>query len=89
MSQQKDKSKPPKKHNFCNNKQNNKDPKPSQSAISLKCDKRSKQKGKKTERHCNFCGKDNHDEYKCFKKYGNLGSSNEEAPHQHRFVFKI
>ena len=41
--------------------------KPSQSAP-LKNDKGSKQKGKKTERHCNFCGKYNHDEFKCFKK---------------------
>ena len=29
LSQQKEKSKPPKKQNFCNNKQNNKGPKPS------------------------------------------------------------
>ena len=51
---------------------NNKGPKPSQSAPSLKNDKGSKQKGKKTERHCNFCGKDNHDESKCFKKMAAL-----------------
>ena len=72
LSQQKEKSKPPKKHNFCNNKQNNKGPKPSQSAPSLKIDKGSKQKGKKTEHHCNFCGKDNDDESKCFKKMAAL-----------------
>ena len=36
LSQQKEKSKPPKKHNFHNNKQNNKGPKPSQSAPSSK-----------------------------------------------------
>ena len=29
LSQQEEKSKPPKKHNFCNNKQNNKGPKTS------------------------------------------------------------
>ena len=64
----KKKSKPLKKQNFCNNKQNNKGPKPSQLAPPLKTDKGSNQKGKNTERHCNFCGKDNHDESKCFKK---------------------
>ena len=72
MSQQKEKSKPPKKHNFRNNKPNNKGPKPFQSAPSLKNDKGSKQKGKKTERHYNFYGKDNHDESKCFKKMETL-----------------
>ena len=72
LSQQKENSKPPKKQNFCNNKPNNKCPKPSQSAPSLKNDKRSKKKGKKTEHHCNFCGKVNHDEYKCFKKMASL-----------------
>ena len=68
----KKKSKSPKKHNFCNNKPNNKGPKPFQSAPSLKNDKGSKPKGKKTEHHCNFCGKDNHDESKCFKKMAAL-----------------
>ena len=57
LSQQKEKSKPPKKQNFRNNKPNNKGPKPSQSAPSLKRDKGSKPKEKKTERHCNFVGK--------------------------------
>ena len=47
-SQQKEKSKPPQKQKFCNNKPNNKGPKPSQSAPPLKNDKGSKQKGKKT-----------------------------------------
>ena len=61
LSQQKENSNPPKKQNFHNNK-SNKGPKPSQSAPSLKNDKGSKLKGKKTERHCNFCGKYNHDE---------------------------
>ena len=46
----------------------NKGCKPSQSAPSLKNDKGSKPKGKKTKCYCNFCGKDNHDESKCFKK---------------------
>ena len=39
LSQDKQKSKPPKKQSFRNNKQNNKSPKPSQSAPSLKNDK--------------------------------------------------
>ena len=67
LSQQKENSKPPKKQNFCNNK-SNKGPKASQSAPSLKNDKGSKPKGKKIDRHCNYCRKDNHDESKCFKK---------------------
>ena len=94
MSQQKEKSKPPKKQNFHNNKQNNKGPKPSQLDPSLKNDKGSKQKGKKTERHCNFCGKYNHDESKCFKKMADLevamkkhhislDSSSESTSHGH------
>ena len=72
MSQQKEKSKSPKKQNFRTNKPNNKGPKPSQSAASLKKDKGSKPKGKNTERHCNFYGKDNHDKSKCFKKMAAL-----------------
>ena len=71
LSQQKEKSKPPKKQNYRNNKKNNKGPKPSQSAP-LKNDKGSKPKGNKTEHHCDFCGKDNHDESKCFKKMATL-----------------
>ena len=105
MSQQKEKSKSPKKQNFRNNKPNNKGPKASQSAPYLKNDKGSKPKGNKTERHCNFCGKDNHDEPKCFKKMAALevamkkhhisidssseSNSHGHAPHQHRFVFRI
>ena len=42
LSQQKEKSKPPKKQNFHNNKPNNKGPKPSQLAPPLKNDKGSK-----------------------------------------------
>ena len=66
LSQQKEKFKPPKKQNFRNNKPN-KGPKPSQRAP-LKNEKGSKPKGKKTERHCNFCGKDNRDESKCSRR---------------------
>ena len=44
LSQHKEKSKPPKKQNFRNNKQNNKGPKPSQSAPSSKMTKDPSQK---------------------------------------------
>ena len=88
LSQQKEKSKPPKKQNFHNNKPN-KGPKPSQPAPSFKNDKGSNPKVKNTDRHCNYCGKDNHDESKCFKKMAALPSNNEEAPHQPRFLFRI
>ena len=50
----------------------NKGPKPSQLAPSLKNDKGSKPKGKNTKRRCNFCGKYNHDESKCFNKMASL-----------------
>ena len=53
LSQQKEKSKPPKKQFFCKNK-TKKGPKPSQSSPSLKNDKGSNQKGKNTECHCNY-----------------------------------
>ena len=82
LSQSKEKSKPTKKQNFRNNKQNNKGLKPSQSASSLKNDKGSKPKEKKTERHCNYCGKDNHDESKCFKKMAAL----EAAMKKHHII---
>ena len=71
LSQQKEKSNPPKKQNFHNNRPN-KSSKPSQSTPSLKNDKGSKPKGKKTECPFNYCGKDNHDESKCFKKMATL-----------------
>jgi hypothetical protein len=56
-----------KKQHPCNNKQN-KDPKPFQPAHTPNGDKGTKLKDKKTERHCNFCGKDGHLESKCLKK---------------------
>ena len=71
LSQQKERSKPLKKQNFHNNKPN-KGPKPSHSTHSLKNDKGSNPKGKKTKHYCNYCGKDNHDESKCFKKMATL-----------------
>ena len=51
-------------------------------------------KKERRERHCNFCGKDNHDESKCFKKmealeatvkkhHVNLDSSSESNSHGH------
>ena len=60
----------------------------------MKNDKGSKQKEKKTECHCNFCGKDNRDESKCFKKMAaleaamkkhhiSLDSSSESNSHGH------
>ena len=88
LSQQKEKSKPPKKQNFRNNKPN-KGPKPSQSTPYLKNDKGSKPKGKKTKCHCNFCGKDNHDESKCFNNMAALKVAMKKEPHQPRFIFRI
>ena len=93
MAQQKEKYKPPKKQNFHNNKPK-KGPKPSQLAHSFKNDKGDKPKGKKLERHCNYCEKYNHDEYKCFKKIAaleatmkkhhiNLDSSSKSTSHGH------
>ena len=46
LSQHKENSKPPKKQNFCNNKPNNEDPKPSQLAPFFKNDKRIQAKRK-------------------------------------------
>jgi hypothetical protein len=68
VSQQKDKPKYPKKqHPRYNNKQH-KGPKPTQTTSTPNGDKGEKYKNKKTDRHCNFCDKDGHDESKCFKK---------------------
>ena len=57
LPQQKEKSKPPKKHNFRNNKPNNKGLKPSQSDPSLKNDKGSKQKKRRLSVIAIFVGK--------------------------------
>ena len=57
LSQQKEKSKPPKKHNFRNNKPNNNGPKPSQSAPSSKNDKGSKPKERRLSVIAIFVGK--------------------------------
>jgi hypothetical protein len=72
VSQQKDKPKYPKKqHPRYNNKQH-KGPKPTQTTSSPTGDKGTKYKSKNTNRHCNFCDKDGHDESKCFKKMETL-----------------
>jgi hypothetical protein len=72
VSQQKDKPKYPKKqHPRYNNKQH-KGPKPTQTTSTPNGDKGEKYKNKKTDRHCNFCDKDGHDESKCFKKMAAL-----------------
>jgi hypothetical protein len=72
VAQQKDKPKYPKKqHHRYNNKQH-KGPKPSQTTSSPTGDKGAKYKSKNTNRHCNFCDKDGHDESKCFKKMAAL-----------------
>jgi hypothetical protein len=68
VAQQKDKPKYPKKqHPHYNNKQH-RGPKPTQTASTPTGDKGEKYKSKNTNRHCNFCDKDGHDESKCFKK---------------------
>jgi hypothetical protein len=68
FSQQKDKTKYPKKqHPRYNNKQH-KGTKLAQTTSAPAGDKGEKYKSKNTIRHCNFCDKDGHDESKCFKK---------------------
>jgi hypothetical protein len=72
VSQQKDKPKyPKKKHPLYNNKQHM-GPKPAQAASAPTSDKGEKYKSKNTNKHCNFCDKDGHDESKCFKKMAAL-----------------
>jgi hypothetical protein len=72
VSQNKDKHKyPKKKHPRYNNKQH-KGPKPPQTTSDPNGDKGEKYKNKNTDRHCNFCVKASHDEYKCFKKMAAL-----------------
>jgi hypothetical protein len=72
VSQQKDKPKYPKKqHPRYNNKQP-KGPKLAKIVSAPNGDKGSKYKSKNTNKHCNFCNKDGHDESKCFKKMAAL-----------------
>jgi hypothetical protein len=68
VSQQKDKSKNPKKQHPCHNNKQNKGPKPSQPASTPNGDKGEKSKNKKNDRHCNFCEKVGHVASNFFKK---------------------
>jgi hypothetical protein len=72
VSQQKDKPKYPKKQHPCYNNKQHKGPKPAQTTSAPTGDKGAKYKSKNTNRHCNFCDKDGHDESKCFKKMATL-----------------
>jgi hypothetical protein len=72
VSQQKDKPKYPKKQHPRYNNNQHKGPKPAQTSSSPSGDKGAKYKNNKTDRHCNFCDKDGHDEFKCFKKMASL-----------------
>jgi phosphopantetheinyl transferase (holo-ACP synthase) len=62
VSYHKDKPKYPKKQHPCYNNKQHKSPKPAQTTSSPNGDKGEKYKNKKTNRHCNFCDKDGHDE---------------------------
>jgi hypothetical protein len=72
VAQQKDKPKYPKKQHPCYNNKQYRGPKPAQIASAPNGDKGAKYKNKNTNRHCNFCDKDGHDESKCFKKMAAL-----------------
>jgi hypothetical protein len=72
VAQNKDKPKNPKKQRPLHNNKQKKGPKPTQIASAPNGDKGAKYKNKKTDRHCNFCGKYGHDESKCFKKMVDL-----------------
>jgi hypothetical protein len=72
VAQQKDKPKNPKKQHPCHNKKQYKGPKLTQTTFAPNGDKGAKYKNKKSDRHCNFCDKDGHDESKCFKKMATL-----------------
>jgi hypothetical protein len=69
---QKDKPKNPKKQHPHHNNKQYKGPKPTQTTFAPNGDKGAKYKNKNTNRHCNFCDKDGHDESKCFKKMAAL-----------------
>jgi hypothetical protein len=65
---QKDKPKNPKKQHPRHNNKQYKGPKPTHIASTPNGDKGEKYISKKTNKHCNFCDKDGHDESKFFKK---------------------
>jgi hypothetical protein len=79
VSQQKDKPKYPKKQHPCYKNKQHKVSKPAQTTLAPNGDKGEKYKNKNTDRHCNFCDKDGHDESKSFKKMAAL----EEAMKKH------
>jgi hypothetical protein len=58
--QQNDKSKNPKKQQPRHKNKQNKGPKPFPPTFAPNGDKGEKSKNKKTDKHCNFCGKDGH-----------------------------
>ena len=94
VAQKKDKPKyPKKKHPHYNSKQP-KGPKPAQTTSTPNGDKGSKYKSKNTNKYCNFCNKDGHDESRCFKKMAaleaamkkhniNIDSSSSSSSHGH------
>jgi len=69
VDRQKDKSKNPKKQNPHHNNKKNKGLKISHPALAStpNGDRGAKSKSKKTDKHCNFFGKDGHVKSKCFK----------------------
>jgi hypothetical protein len=64
---QKDKPKNPKKQHPRHNNKQYKGPKPTQTFFAPNGDKGQKYENMNTNRHCNFCDKDGHDDSKCFK----------------------
>jgi hypothetical protein len=68
VAQQKDTPKNPKKQHPRHNNKQHKRLKPTQTASAPNGEKGEKSKNKNTDRHCNFCDKDGHNESKCFKK---------------------
>jgi hypothetical protein len=68
VAQHKDKYRNPKKQHPLHNNKQNKGHKPSQLTSTPNGDKEAKSKNKKTNKHCNFCGKYGHVESKCLKK---------------------
>jgi hypothetical protein len=69
---QNDEPKNPKKKNPHHNNKQYKGSKPTQTAFSPNGNKGAKYKNKTTNRHCNFCDNDGHDESKCFKNMAAL-----------------
>jgi hypothetical protein len=72
VAQQKYKPKYPKKQHLRYKNKQHKGPKPTQTTSTPNGDKGAKYKNKKTNKHCNFCDKDGHDDSKCFKNMATL-----------------